>query len=67
MQKQQHQKTLWTELVSVLFLLIVINHKLLARSLNVAFYWLNNRDDEHLLSFDLTKKKFKKKEENGSA
>lgn len=40
MQKQQHQQTLLSELVSVLILLIVINHKLLARSLNVAFFLL---------------------------
>lgn len=67
MQKQQHQKTLLSELVSVLILLIVINHKLLARSLNVAFfYWFYDRDG-HLLSFHLIKKKFKKNKQNGSA
>lgn len=66
MQKQQHQKTLLSELVSVLILLIVINHKLLARSLNVFFYWFYDRDG-HLLSFHLIKKKFKKNKQNGSA
>lgn len=67
MQKQQQQKALLSELVSVLFLLIVINHKLLARRLNVAFFLLTLWQGLTLVVFWPYQKEIQEEEQNGSA